>query len=64
MNIMKNKIFILLVVSNLLLSHEIYKEIRVYNDSYLDKTMLNANRSNIIKFFIIINFQELSSLLI
>ena len=38
MSIMKYKFFILLLLSSFLLSHELYKEIRVSNDSYSDKS--------------------------
>ena len=42
MSTMKNKFFILLFLSSMLLSHEVYKEIRVYNDSYFDKSYFST----------------------
>ena len=39
---MKYRFYILLFLFNMLLSHEIYKEIRVYNDSYSDRSYFTS----------------------
>ena len=39
---MKLRLYILLFLSNILLSHEIYKEIKVYNNSYLDRSYFTS----------------------